>query len=203
MFSGIIESSQRVLEAKSENGLLRILVARPAAFDDIHIGDSVCTNGVCLTVERFDDRTMQFALGAETLGVTGWTSEALLERPVNLERSLRVGDRVHGHMVSGHVDAVGTVTSVVDTAGSLILEIRAPESVLAFLWKKGSWSVNGVSLTINDVKNDVVSVCLIPETVSRTNLGSVKPGARENLEVDMWARGVVNALKTRAEGELR
>jgi riboflavin synthase len=197
MFSGIVESCQKVVEAKSESGLLRIRVARPASFDDLHSGDSVCTNGVCLTVEAFDERTMQFALGAETLAVTGWTPDVLLERPVNLERSLRVGDRIHGHMVSGHVDAAGTVTSVTETSGSVILEVRAPETLLPYLWKKGSWAVNGVSLTINDVNSDIISVCLIPETVARTNLGLMKPGSRVNLEADMWARGMVHALLSR------
>jgi len=197
MFSGIVESCQKVVQAKTENGLLRIRVARPSTFDDLHPGDSVCVNGVCLTVESFDERTMQFALGAETLTVTGWTPEILLERPVNLERSLRVGDRVHGHMVSGHVDAVGMVTSVTETSGSVILEVRVPEELLVFLWKKGSWTVNGVSLTINEVKKDTISICLIPETVARTNLGMVKAGLRVNLEVDMWARGMVHALRSR------
>lgn len=195
MFSGIVETQTQVLDAQKEGGLVRILLARPPEFDDLRIGDSVCVNGVCLTVEKFDDSTMSFALGDETLKITGWNQDNLSKAFVNVERSLRLGDRIHGHIVSGHVDAVGEVVSVSDAGGSRILEIRMPAELKPLVWKKGSWAVNGVSLTVNDVYGDVVSVCLIPETLARTNLGSLQPGMRVNLEADMMARGLIHALK--------
>ena len=205
MFSGIVETQSRVLKALQERDLLRIEVERPVNFDDLHIGDSIATSGVCLTVETFDEKNMTFALGAETLKVTGWTADDLLKRPVNLERSLRFGDRIHGHMVSGHVDAVGEVTLIEDNGGSVQFNVRAPASISGFVWKKGSWAVNGVSLTVNSVEGDlssgpVVGMCLIPETLRRTNLGELKKGDRVNLEVDMVARGLIQYLKTSGLG---
>ncbi len=194
MFSGIVETQTQVLDAYQEGGLVRILLARPREFDDLRIGHSICINGVCLTVEKFDDATMSFALGEETLRITGWNQENLPKTFVNVERSLKLGDRIHGHIVSGHVDAVGEVVSVSDAGGSRIVEIRMPDQLKPLVWKKGSWAVNGVSLTVNDVKGDIVSVCLIPETLARTNLGSLRPGMRVNLEADMMARGLVHAL---------
>lgn len=196
MFSGIIETQSRVLSTKTEEGLVRIEVERPPEFNDIRIGDSIASNGVCLTVEKFDDKKMTFALGAETLKITGWTADSLKDQSLNLERSLRFGDRMHGHMVSGHVDAVGEVANVEDLGGSVNIDILAPETIKSFVWKKGSWAVNGVSLTVNEVDGQKVSVCLIPETLNRTNLGKLKKGARVNLEVDMMARGLVQFLET-------
>lgn len=197
MFSGIVEALSPVKSARVVNEcgghLVQIEVERPREFDDIKNGDSIATNGVCLTVEKFDDRTIQFALAAETLQVTGWSAEKLAAAKVNLERSLRMGDRIHGHMVSGHVDGAGRVTRVHEDGGSVFLDVQAPPPLLRYVWKKGSWAVNGVSLTINDVSKDgVVSMCLIPETVKRTNLGALKAGDTVNLEVDMMARGMVS-----------
>ena len=196
MLSGIVEALSPVQSARvlSEGGghLVQIEVERPREFDDIKNGDSIATNGVCLTVEKFNDRTIQFALGAETLQITGWSADELAASKVNLERSLRLGDRLHGHMVSGHVDGVGLVTRLNDDGGSVFFDVQTPRPLLRYVWKKGSWAVNGVSLTINSVSEDgVVGMCLIPETLKRTNLGGLKPGDKVNLEVDMMARGMI------------
>jgi riboflavin synthase len=197
MFSGIVEAQGRVLAVRSAKGrgLVVIDVEKPSEFNDLRIGDSVCNNGVCLTVEHFDDQLMTFSLGAETLRITGWTPENLMGASLNLERSLRMGDRIHGHMVSGHVDGTGVVTRVQDAGGSVFIDIEAPTELLHYVWKKGSWAINGVSLTINAVEGQVVGVCLIPETLRRTNLGQAKPGDRMNLEIDMMARGLVSFLE--------
>jgi riboflavin synthase len=214
MFSGIVEAQAKILstahsndlrDQNGQNALVRIKVERPRHFTDLHAGDSICTSGVCLTVESFDDSSIQFALGAETLSVTGWSAENLKNKSINLERSLRMGDRIHGHMVSGHVDARATVVFVKDLGGSTQFDVRIddvddssspPLALERFVWKKGSWAVNGVSLTINSVENGVVSHCLIPETLLRTNLGEIKVGDRVNVEIDMMARGLVNFLET-------
>jgi len=195
VFSGIVETLGPVLSAQTEQGLVRIHVACPPVFDDLKIGDSIANNGVCLTVESFDKKEIIFALGAETLQVTGWTAASLSGANLNLERSLRFGDRIHGHMVAGHVDAIGRVCYLEDLGGSLRFDVEAPESVLKYIWKKGSWAVNGVSLTINEIQGRVISMCLIPETLKRTNLGSLKVGASVNLEVDTMARSLVNYLE--------
>ena len=194
LFSGIVETRSRVLNAQTEGGLVRIQMARPTEFKDLKIGDSVCVNGICLTVERFDDVEMTFALGAETLRITGWTADGLRDRDLNVEGSLRFGDRIHGHLVAGHVDNVGTVLKFQDQGGSVDVDIKAPSAMLPFIWKKGSWAVNGVSLTINEVQGDVVSMCLIPETLKRTTLGDLKAGVQVNLEADLMARGLVHYL---------
>ncbi len=222
MFSGIVEIQGRVLDARmghaapgspaaqwalsagtdtnpsavslAPSGLLFIDVERPETFTDIKIGDSICHNGVCLTVESFDQKKMTFALGAETLKITRWTVEKLKGAMLNLERSLGFGDRVHGHIVSGHVDDVGEVVLVKDLGGSVQVDIRAPRHLLQSVWKKGGWAVNGVSLTVNDVTSDTVSHCLIPETLRRTNLGQIRIGDTVNLEVDMMARAVASSL---------
>lgn len=199
MFSGIVEAKTKILHthgsATDSGGLVFIEVAKPAEFNDLTIGDSIATNGVCLTVEKFDDKTISFALGAETLSITGWNEKNLKGQDVNLERSLRMGDRIHGHMVSGHVDTTGEVVGLRDDGGSLLLDVKAPASILRYVWKKGSWAVNGVSLTINSVEEGVVGHCLIPETVRRTNLGALKVGDKVNLEIDMMARGMIAFLE--------
>ena len=197
MFSGIVETQGRVLSVHRQGELLLIEVERPKEFTDLSIGDSICTSGVCLTIDRFTDQTMTFALGAETLKITGWSESSLKQASVNLERSLRLGDRIHGHMVSGHVDASGQVVAVEDLGGSIRLDVKAPALFKSYVWKKGSWAVNGVSLTINEIKEGVVSHCLIPETLRRTNLGSIKVGDPVNLEIDMMARGFVAFLENR------
>ena len=197
MFSGIVETQSLVLQARRDRELLIIDVRRPEEFDDLSIGDSIATSGVCLTVENFDARSITFALGAETLKITGWNERTLAQGNVNLERSLRLGDRIHGHMVSGHVDATGEVAAVTDLGGSVRIDVRAPSELLRYFWKKGSWAVNGVSLTINDVEGDLVCSTLIPETLRRTNLGALKTGDRVNLEIDMMARGIIAAVQER------
>lgn len=197
MFSGIVEAQGRVLSTRRDQSLVFIEVERPREFDDLHIGDSICSNGVCLTIEAFEPTKMTFALGAETLAITGWTEESLRNTSLNLERSLRLGDRIHGHMVSGHVDATGLVVEVQDLGGSVRLDVQAPATLLRYLWKKGGWAINGVSLTINEIAGSVVSHCLIPETLRRTNLGAIKSGERVNLEIDMMARGLVSYIETR------
>lgn len=198
MFSGIVEAKSRVLACARDRGVLRIIIEKPSNFDDLRVGDSVATDGVCLTVEAFDRQTITFALGAETLQITGWTEATLADAALNLERSLRMGDRVHGHFVTGHVDAMGEVTEATDRGGSVILKVRAPASLSAYVWRKGSWALNGVSLTINEVEDapdgPVISHCLIPETLRRTNLADLKPGARVAIEVDSSARAFLRSM---------
>lgn len=203
MFSGIVESKSAILRAEEviPGKLTRIWVARPSDFNDLGIGDSVATDGVCLTVEAFNDQTVQFALAAETLAITNWKTEtsdatSLVGRFVNLERSLRMGDRIHGHLVSGHVDAASKVTRVEDLGETRIIDIAIPKELRGMVWKKGSWALNGVSLTVNSVDGGIASHCLIPETLMRTNLGSLKVGDLVNIEVDVFARALAQSVES-------
>lgn len=164
-------------------------MARPEAFDDLKPGDSIAINGVCLTLESHDDQNLTFALAPETLKVTGWQPKP--QDVVNLERSLKFGDRVHGHIVAGHVDAIGKVIGIQkDTDETYALTIDAPKDFLPFVWRKGSVAVHGVSLTINDVIGNKFKVGLIPETLKRTNLKNLKIGDTVHLEADAMARAL-------------
>ena len=192
MFSGIIESTARVTSARERDEVLELTIERPAGFDDVTLGDSIAVDGVCLTVERFDHASLQFALGAETLRVTGWSIPRLTQNPRNLERSLRMGDRIHGHLVTGHVDAQASVASADRQGENLKLVIQTPAALRPYVWSKGSVAINGVSLTVNRVTRETFAVGLIPETLKRTNLGDLKAGDLINLEVDNMARGLVH-----------
>jgi riboflavin synthase len=200
VFSGIVEAKARILSAIRDGEIVRIAVERPVEFDDGRPGDSIAVDGVCLTIEALDAHALTFALGPETLSVTGWSTALLPGKTVNLERSLRASDRVHGHFVTGHVDAMGEVVEAQPLGGALSLKIRAPASLAPYIWKKGSWALNGVSLTINEVEDapdgPIVGHCLIPETLKRTNLGELGPGARPSIEVDFAARAFLRALET-------
>lgn len=200
MFTGIVETESPILSVElSDAQILRVQIARPPCFDDLKIGDSIAVEGVCLTLEDFTESTMRFAIALETLQVTGWTSESLNGKLVNLERSLRYGDRVHGHLVTGHVDCKGQVIEVQEVGGAVLISIGLPKDTLKYIWKKGSCSINGVSLTVNSVENHVLGVCLIPETVSRTSLKHLRAGDEVNIETDWMAKGLVNRGQIEAQ----
>lgn len=202
MFSGIIESTNRILSLEPGAQSLRISVERPADFNDLKTGDSIAVNGVCLTLEAFDESQMTFSLGAETLKVLELSQpKKLLAQPVNLERSLKFGDRIHGHLVSGHVDFLAPVTFSEAQGDSWILRVKVRENYKPAIWKKGSLAIHGVSLTINEVTAaGEVEVCLIPETIKRTNLTHFKPGDLLNIEMDWMAKGLMSALESRDAG---
>lgn len=196
MFSGIIESVQPIMSSEILDNAYRIQVARPLEFNDIKTGDSIACDGVCLTVETFNSDVMTFALAAETIRVLNWQPNTWLGKKLNLERSLRFGDRIHGHLVSGHVDSLGVVLRVEFQGESFFIDIEVETSITPFVWKKGSITLNGVSLTLNEVKGNSISVCLIPETIKRTNLGRLKIGDKINIEPDFMARAIVRAIES-------
>ncbi|MBX2987409.1 MAG: riboflavin synthase [Bdellovibrionaceae bacterium] len=198
MFSGIVEAVVPALSGEGQNGVFRLRLKRPPEFTDIRLGDSIAVDGVCLTVEAFDADSMSFALAAETLRVLDWRPETALARSFNLERSLRFGDRLHGHMVSGHVDSLGEVVRVRSEGESLFLDVRIQPHLRPLVWPKGSLAIHGVSLTVNAVEKDVVSVCLIPETQKRTNLPRLKVGDRVHIEPDFFARALARAIEAGA-----
>ncbi len=200
MFSGIIETTSTIVSAENQAEIIRILVKRPQDFKDLQVGDSIAVNGVCLTVEAFNESSMRFALGPETLRVTGWTAEGVKNQVVNLERSLRLGDRLHGHLVTGHVDDRAQVLESMRLGEALILRIKVPEALAPFLWPKGSVAVNGVSLTLNQVHDGAFTVGLIPETLKRTNLGNLQEGSIVNLEADNMARGLIHWVANMEKG---
>jgi riboflavin synthase len=195
MFSGIIEAVSEIKSSEPLQNAFRIHVQRPAFFDDLRLGDSIAVDGICLTVEGFNSDTITFSLAAETLKVLEWNPEQWLGKKLNLERSLRMGDRIHGHLVTGHVDSLAFVVRAEAGGESFFLDIIVADSLRPFVWKKGSITINGVSLTVNDLVDDVVSVCLIPETLKRTNLGTLEVGQFVNVEPDYMARAIHRSLQ--------
>lgn len=195
MFSGIVETQSSVAAVRKGPETLSIDIKKPNNFNDLNIGDSIAVDGVCLTLEAATADVMTFTLGPETIRVTGWTFERVQNRAVNLERSLRLQDRIHGHLVTGHVDATAEVRDSKWEGETLRLEIQIPAALKPFVWPKGSVAVNGVSLTVNGVANEAFTVGLIPETLKRTNLKTLKAGDRVNLEADNMARGLFHFAK--------
>jgi riboflavin synthase len=191
MFTGIVQAVGRIRGARPWGDGLRIGVAVGALdLADVKIGDSLAVAGCCLTVVAIDGDMLCFDVSAETLGCTAGLDGSAR---VNLEKALRLSDRLGGHLLSGHVDGVGVVAraQAVGTAdGSRLLEVDAPEALARFIAPKGSIAVDGVSLTVNRVAGTRFAANLIPHTLAQTTLGELAPGARVNLEVDLVARYV-------------
>lgn len=197
MFSGIVEAVKPVIDAQAGAGVLRLKIQRPQDFSDIKNGDSIAVNGVCLTVEEHTPEYLQFAMAAETLHILRFsqvTSDSWVGKKMNLERSLRFGDRIHGHLVTGHVDALGQIKKLQNQGESLYLDIQVPEELKKYLWTKGSVTLHGVSLTLNQVAEEIISVCLIPETQKRTNLAELRLGDWIHIEADYFAKMMTHQL---------
>jgi len=208
MFTGIITGLGRItaveaLGADPSHGK-RLTIETPAAYlDDVQLGDSIALNGACMTVTTFDPAARRFTIdiSAESLDKTAGLAT---EGPVNLEKALRPSDRLGGHLVSGHVDGVGTVTHFAPVGESWELRIEAPTDLARYLVYKGSITVNGVSLTVNRTEDRATgcefSINLIPHTLEHTTLGQLKAGSRVNLEIDQIARYTERILSLRTVG---
>lgn len=195
MFTGIIEDVGHVKSfEKSGTGAHLAIVTRLARANGIGLGDSVAVNGCCLTATRVDENGFEADLSAETLARTSMGAIASGGR-VNLERSLPAGGRMGGHVVQGHVDGVGEVASVRSDGETRVVTFRAPRETLPFFAEKGSVAVDGVSLTVNGVTSDGFHVTLVPFTLEHTTFSALKEGSRVNLETDVMAKYVVQALK--------
>ena len=187
MFTGIVTDMGRVRAVRDTNRDRRFEIETAFDLATIDLGASVAHAGCCLTVVEKGDGWFAVEVSGETLAVTT-LSDWREGRRVNLERAARVGDELGGHIVSGHVDGVGEVLNVEAEGGSHRVRIRAPRPLHRFIAPKGSITVEGVSLTVNEVEDDVFGVNLIPHTWEVTTLGELKPGDPVNLEIDMLAR---------------
>ncbi len=186
MFTGIVTAIGRIASARSHGDGLRLRIDAPGfGMDDVALGDSIALQGVCHTVVARDAGGFEVDTSAATLEVTAGLDEG---SEVNLEKSLTLADRLGGHLVSGHVDGVGTVTAFDDLGGSWRLEIEMPPDLSRYVARKGSIAVDGVSLTVNAVSGSRFEVNIIPHTRSVTTLRRLVPGSPVNLEVDMTAR---------------
>ncbi len=204
MFTGIIQAIGKVREPeKLGNGIRLTIFAPDLGLKDVRVGDSIAVNGACMTVIEVNDTEFKVDVSAESLSkTTGLNTFG----EVNLEKAMRLGDRIDGHLVSGHVDGVGQVESMEQVAESWRLVIRAPRKLSPYLAYKGSITVNGVSLTINSVEDTaldtLVSINLIPHTVEATTLKHLKAQSEVNLEVDTIARYVERMMAMRDDDAL-
>jgi riboflavin synthase len=205
MFTGIITAVGQIKSAQAKGDGLHLLVEVPSGYlDDVALGDSIAIQGACMTATQFDDKTFALDISRESLNKTVGLDKV---GPVNLEKALRLNDRLGGHLVSGHVDGVGKVAQFVQVAqdayGSWLLRIEAPKELAPFLAYKGSIVVNGVSLTVNKTEDTatacLVDINLIPHTLQSTTLGNLQQGDAVNLEIDLIARYVARMLETQAK----
>jgi len=187
MFTGIVEERGQVAACEELQGSWRYKVSASTVVEGVSLGDSIAVNGVCLTVAALSGATFAADVSNETLGLTTLGDLGAGSR-VNLEPALALGERLGGHLVSGHVDGIGTVRSVAGDARSLRIAIGVPAALARYLAKKGSVCVDGVSLTINAVSGDTFDVNIIPHTAGETTIGQFAAGTRVNIEVDLLAR---------------
>lgn len=186
MFTGIIQAVGRIESVKPQGkDVCLSITAEAFGLADVALGDSIAVNGVCLTVEQVSPLSFQVHVSAETLACTASIDVA---GEVNLEKALRLADRLGGHLVSGHVDGVGVVTRFEALGDCWLLAVQAPRSISRYIATKGSITVNGVSLTVNSIEKDTFSANLIPHTLQVTNLKNLHVGSKINIEVDLIAR---------------
>lgn len=192
MFTGIVTAVAPVIKSRQDKGGLTLTLKKPAGWDDLELGESIATNGVCLTVSAIREGEYDTFLMPETLEVSAFG--AAIPKEVNLERSLSAKDRFGGHFVQGHVDGVGEVTKV-EPGEDHRLSVTFPPEGQTLVMYKGSITINGVSLTVAGVQDSVLTVALIPHTLEHTTLDSLKVGDKVNLEFDMIGKYIENIME--------
>ena len=198
MFTGIVEEMGAVTSLEQTLGGVRLTILASTVLADLKLGDSVSINGACLTVVAQNERSFAVDVSPETLSVTtlGRLTGGV---PVNLERAMKLNERLGGHLVAGHVDGVGTIRSRRQEGNAIILLIEAPDEVLRYCIHKGSVTVDGISLTINDVTDHAFSVAVIPHTAAVTTLGLKQMDDQVNLESDLIGKFVERLLHQRSQ----
>ena len=201
MFSGIVAAVGRIEHIEPLADGIRLSVDTPGLdLSDVILGDSIAHSGVCLTVVAINGQQLKYDVSRETLNCT--IGLDAVGNEVNLEKALRLADRLGGHLVTGHVDGVGEVLKFEPVGESHELIVRAPAAIAGYIAKKGSITINGVSLTVNAVTHRDFSINLIPHTVAMTNLKHLRPGSTVNLEIDLIARYVERMLAWRSEQDV-
>jgi len=188
MFTGIIETVGTIISIETHGDDKTIKISATGMnLEDLKIGDSIAVNGICLTITELNDDRFSIDVSAETLSCTTFKTVQQGSK-VNLEKALRLSDRLNGHLVSGHVDVVGVIKERVQDARSEKFRIEYPESIQRYIGKKGSVCVDGVSLTVNEKQHNSFLVNIIPHTMQNTIFAEYEPGTKVNIEVDLIAR---------------
>jgi len=196
VFTGIVEGTGLVTKVDSSKNLTQISIQMPVDFSNgIKIGASVCVDGVCLTVSSINDNELSFDVIIETLNVTTF-NEIKVNDVVNVERSMKLGDEIGGHMLSGHVSTTANISEINNPENNHIISFSTDSETIRYIFPKGYIALNGVSLTVGDVDKSkkTFNVYLIPETLRLTNLGSKKVGDKINLEIETQTRNMVDTI---------
>ena len=189
MFSGIVEELGEVKRISKRGNITLFDIAAKKVLEDAKIGDSICLNGACLTVIKNESGTLSFEAMPETLKITNLGLLSISDK-VNLERSLKVGDRISGHFVTGHVDCIGIIRRKNYIRGNLCFEVVVPVNFLRYILPKGSVALDGISLTIAEKKPASFTVYIIPHTIKNTTLGLKGPSDKVNIEFDILAKRI-------------
>jgi riboflavin synthase len=196
MFTGIVEEVGAIAALERGASAARMTILAATVLGDLRVGESVSVNGVCLTATTVGERSFTVDVGAETLAVTT-LGDLAVGAPVNLERAMKLGQRIGGHLVAGHVDGVGCVRARRQEGSTIFLSIEAPPEVLRYCVHKGSITVDGISMTINEVTDRTIGVGVVPHTAGVTTLGHKNVGDRVNLESDLIGKYVERLLQER------
>jgi len=200
MFTGIIEGFGTIREIRPESQGKRMTVDADFFLEQTRLGDSICVSGACLTIVMIDNKRFTVDVSPETLAKTTFGSAKIGDR-VNLERALRLSDRIDGHLVSGHIDGIGTVALKQNIGNAIIVSFKVPESISHYMIQKGSVAVDGTSLTINNCSRDSFDVSIIPHTAKLTTIGFKKAGDLVNIETDMIGKYVERFVGGKRHGE--
>jgi riboflavin synthase len=196
MFTGIVEELGRVKAIEPQADALRLTIEGPLVVSDANRGDSIAVCGTCLTVVEHDATSFTADVMQETLNLTSLAGIKVGD-PVNLERAMTAATRFGGHVVQGHVDGVGEIISRTPSENWELVQVRIPKQLMKYVVLKGSITIDGVSLTVNEVGEDFIGLSLIPETLKLTTLGSKHPGDKVNVEADVMAKHIERLLEAR------
>jgi riboflavin synthase len=196
MFTGIVEELGRVKAIEPQADALRLTIEGPLVVSDANRGDSIAVCGTCLTVVEHDATSFTADVMQETLNLTSLAGIKVGD-PVNLERAMTAATRFGGHVVQGHVDGLGEIISRTPSENWELVKVRIPQQLMKYIVLKGSITIDGVSLTVNEVGDDFIGLSLIPETLKLTTLGSKQPGDKVNVEADVMAKHIERLLEAR------